>query len=227
MSVVSISAAPTGRTGVRSLRGLGIAVVLLLGLVIAADVFAVVAGARMYALSGAEAVEFEVYDRWDRLYRWSDVATMNTFVACGVVFIVWFRRARINAEVFAPDGHSVSRGWAVWGWLVPVVNLVVPRRIALDIWSASTPGAHLGPAPRQSSGLVNAWWTLWVVSTVPTALATWTYAKAEGPADTRQAIALALVAVLCDIATAVLAILVVRRLTSLQHRKALEDGLLP
>lgn len=227
VSVDSVSAAPTGRTGVRSLRGLGVAVVLLLGLVIAADVFAVVAGARMYAFWGAEPVDFEVYSEWERLYRWSDVATMSTFVACGVVFILWFRRARINAEVFAPDGHSLVRGWAVWGWLVPVVNLWIPRRVALDIWSASTTGAHLGQAPRQSSGLVNAWWTLWVVSTVPTALATWSHAKAEGPAETRQALALTLLSVLLDIAAAVLAVRVVRRLTAMQHRKALEATPVP
>ncbi|MFD9212224.1 DUF4328 domain-containing protein [Streptomyces sp. NPDC059544] len=226
MSVDSISAAPTGRTGVRSLRGLGVAVVLLLGLVIAADVFAVVAGAKMYAFWGAEPVDIEVYDRWESLYRWSDVATMNTFVACGVVFILWFRRARINAEVFAPDGHGLVRGWAVWGWIVPVVNLWIPRRVALDIWSASIPGAHLGAAPRQSNRLVNAWWTVWIGGYVPT-LAALTYVKAEGATEMRRQLELTLVAVLFDIAAAVLAVLVVRRLTSLQHRKALEGGPLP
>ncbi|MEI5007743.1 DUF4328 domain-containing protein [Streptomyces sp. PmtA] len=226
MSVDSVSAAPTGRTGVRSLRGLGIAVVLLLGLVIAADVFAVVAGAKMYAFSGAEPVDIEVYSEWERLYRWSDVATMNTFVACGVVFILWFRRARINAEVFAPDRHSLVRGWAVWGWIVPVVNLWIPRRVALDIWSASAPGAHLGPAPRQSNRLVNAWWTAWIGGYVPT-LAALTYVNAEGATEMRRQLGLTLVAVLFDIAAAVLAVLVVRRLTSMQHRKALEGGPLP
>ncbi|MEV1051229.1 DUF4328 domain-containing protein [Streptomyces sp. NPDC049887] len=226
MSVDFSSVPPTGRTGVRSLRGLGAAVVVLLGLVIAADVFAVVVGARMYALRGAEPVGFEVHERWESLYRWSDVATMNTYVACGVVFILWFRRARINAEVFAPDGHRLVRGWAVWGWLVPVVNLWIPRRVALDIWSASTPGAHLGPAPRQSSGLVNAWWAVWIGGYVPT-LAALTYAKAEGPAETRQSIALTLLSVLLDIAAAVLAVRVVRRLTAMQHRKALEATPVP
>ncbi|MEU4129629.1 DUF4328 domain-containing protein [Streptomyces wuyuanensis] len=226
MSVDSISAAPAGRTGVRSLRGLGVAVVLLLGLVIAADVFAVVVGARMYAVWGAEPVDIAVYDRWESLYRWSDVATMNTFVACGVVFILWFRRARINAEVFAPDGHSLVRGWAVWGWIVPVVNLWIPRRVALDVWSASTPGAHLGTAPRQSNRLVNAWWTVWIGGYVPT-LAALTHVNAEGATEMRRQLGLTLVAVLFDIAAAVLAILVVLRLTSMQHRRALEGGPLP
>ncbi|MEU2432823.1 DUF4328 domain-containing protein [Streptomyces sp. NPDC007861] len=221
MSADSIHAAPNRPAKVRSLRGLGAAVVVLLGLVIAADVFAVVVGARLYALWSAEALDQETFSRWEGLYNWSDVATMDTFLLCGVVFLVWFHRARINAEAFAPGAHRMTPAWAVWSWIVPVVNLWIPRLIALDIWSASTPGDRTGPAPRRSNRLVNAWWTLWIAGMVPTFMATMTYARAVEADETREAIGLTLVSALFDIAAAVLAIVFVRRLTAMQHRKAL------
>ncbi|WP_171052871.1 hypothetical protein [Streptomyces marianii] len=50
---------------------------------------------------------------------------------------------------------------------------------------------------------------------------------AEGPAETPQATALTLLSVLLDIAAAVPAVRVVRCLTAMQHRKALEATPVP
>ena len=53
-----------------------------------------------------------------------------------VMFVVWFYRARVNAE-----GHGWpqrwSPGWAIAGWLVPVVNFWFPFQIMADIWRAT------------------------------------------------------------------------------------------
>jgi hypothetical protein len=56
----------------------------------------------------------------------------------GILFIVWFRRARINA------GHRGWRqrralGWTFWGWVLPVVSLWIPFQIMGDIWRAGLP----------------------------------------------------------------------------------------
>ena len=55
--------------------------------------------------------------------------------AAGIVFVVWFRRARINAE-----GHGWrqrrARGWAFWGWGVPIANPWIPFQLMGDIWRA-------------------------------------------------------------------------------------------
>ncbi|MFC5803429.1 DUF4328 domain-containing protein [Streptomyces formicae] len=100
---------------------------------------------------------------------------------------------------------------------------MLPRLIALDIWSASTPGVHVGAAPRRSNGLINAWWTAWTVNIIPTLMATMTYARAADADAIREAMGLSLVSTLFDIAAAVLAIVFVRRLTAMQQSKALEQ----
>ncbi|TDC09166.1 DUF4328 domain-containing protein, partial [Streptomyces sp. 8K308] len=82
-------------------------------------------------------------------------------LATGIVFIIWFHRVRVNAEVFDPTGQRLSRGWAIGAWFTPVVNLWFPKQMANDVWRASTPW---GASPGR--GVVTAWWVLWVLTLV-------------------------------------------------------------
>ena len=65
------------------------------------------------------------------------VGNFGFFVAM-VMFLVWFYRARVNAE-----GHGwpqrLSPGWAIGAWFVPVVNFWFPFWIMVDIWRAGLP----------------------------------------------------------------------------------------
>ncbi|WP_327353901.1 DUF4328 domain-containing protein [Streptomyces sp. NBC_01304] len=204
----------------RSPVGLSKAVVAVLGLVIATDLFAVWQGFASWDLFerilGHGSYTLEEADRADTLYAASGVAQVAALIAAAVVFIVWFHRARVNAEVFAPEYHAKKRGWVIWGWFVPVVNLWFPKQIASDIWNASTiEGSN------RSRGLLNAWWTVWIVNLVYGRFATQRYMKAEEAADIKQALMGVVVSDLIDIAAAVLAIVFVARLTRMQHEKAL------
>jgi hypothetical protein len=59
-----------------------------------------------------------------------------------MVFLSWFRRCRLNAELFAPGTHKYAPGFAVGAWFIPVAMWWIPRRIALDIrWAGSPVGA--------------------------------------------------------------------------------------
>ncbi|MHA5052636.1 DUF4328 domain-containing protein [Streptomyces sp. SD15] len=136
-------------------------------------------------------------------------------VAAIVVYLIWFQRVRVNAEVFNPFGHSKKRGWAVGGWFVPVVNLWFPRRIMLDIWDASS------PAGRGRHGLVNAWWTLWIISLAADRAGVTAYRKAETAQEIHDAVSQVMFADALDLAAAVLASLVVLRLARMQNEKAL------
>ncbi|MFJ6812301.1 MULTISPECIES: DUF4328 domain-containing protein [Streptomyces] len=223
--------APGGQPSwLRSPVGLGRATAALLGVVIAADVFAVVADFNMYDVSGALADgEFgagmqDKADRADALYAAAGVAQVAALIATMIVFLVWFYRVRVNAEVFAPDRQSKSRGWAIGGWFVPVVNLWFPRRIALDIWDASGPDAlwdgDLAAAPRPSRARINAWWAVWVVSLLADRLASTAYRKAETAPEIHKAAGQMLFSDVVDMVAAVLAILFVLRLTRMQDEKA-------
>ncbi len=206
----------------RSPIGLGRAAAALLGLVIAVDLFAVYADLVLYDVTGDlmdGASGGAVTRRLDDANSLNSVAAgvqAGSLVVCAIVYLCWFVRVRANAGVFDPNAQSMKPWWAVGGWFVPFVNLWYPRRITRDIWDASSPvGA------RTSYLLVNAWWTLWIVSL----LADRVGSAQSGDADTADGIHAGAYALMIsdtlDIAAAALAIALVLRLTRMQHEKAL------
>ncbi|MFE9767093.1 DUF4328 domain-containing protein [Streptomyces sp. NPDC005808] len=220
-----VSAGPTllphGPAWLRSPVGLGKAVAILLGLVIATDLFAAWADITTYNVTGSladgdysDAVQREA-EHADTVYALAGYTQMASLVAAAVVYLVWFLRVRVNAEVFDPFGHSKRRAWAGWSWFVPIVNLWFPRRIMLDIWDAST-----AVGSRVSHGLVNAWWTLWLISLFADRAGSRAYTSAETPEQIQDAVSQIMVADVMEIPAAVLAILVVLRLTRMQDEKA-------
>lgn len=215
---------PHGPAWLRSPVGLGKAVAALLGLVIAVDLFAVYADFVMYDVMGSLAIDGADYDDYDalmrdadhsdRLYAVAGFLQPLAMAATIVVYLIWFLRVRVNAEVFNPFGHRMKRAWAGWGWFVPVVSLWFPRRIMLDIWDASS------PAGRARHGLVNTWWTLWIVALVTSRGGYTAYRNADTADEIQRAVGQVLLSDVVDIAAAVFAILVVLRLTRMQHEKA-------
>ncbi|MFD6925146.1 DUF4328 domain-containing protein [Streptomyces sp. NPDC059944] len=214
---------PNGPAVLRSPVGLGRAAVALLALVIAADLFAVWADWTMYDVSGAlaggdfgDSVQQRATDA-DTLVNRSGYAQSAAMVGSVVVFLIWFLRVRGNAEVFNPFGHGKSRTWAGWGWFVPVANLWFPRRVTLDIWDASVPAGS-----RRGHALVNLWWTFWVLLLLTDRLSGSAYSKAGTADEIHDAAAQVMFSDVVDIVAAALAILVVLRLTRMQHLKALQ-----
>lgn len=115
---------PHGPAWLRSPVALGRAVAILLGAVAAADVVAVWADLSLLDVSDRLAGEdWSVAlerdsDRADGLVALAGILQTLTYVAAIVVFLVWFHRVRVNAEVFDPFGHRKKRGWAIGGWFV-------------------------------------------------------------------------------------------------------------
>ncbi|MFF7971763.1 DUF4328 domain-containing protein [Streptomyces sp. NPDC007905] len=209
----------------RSPLGLGQATVALLGLVVLSDVFALGAGLDVHRVSddlAAGASSFEAAPmsgpahRADTLYMAAGLVQTAVWLACGVVFLCWLYRLRLNAEVFSPDGHRKPRAWVIAGWIVPLAGFWYPRRIVLDIWDASRSGGG-----RARHGLVNAWWALWLLATTAETLIADGYDSARTAAQFRDAALQGMVVDTIDIVAAGLAVLLVLRLTRMQHQKAL------
>ncbi len=214
--------APPLLTGLRSPVGLSRAAVTLLGLVIATDVLSFFASSRLRALMGrAEesigSVSTAELEQSDVLMGASAVLQTLAWLASVVLFLVWFHRVRANAEVFAPDLQSRGRGWAVGGWFIPFGNLYIPRGVAGDIWAASREHPY---AERKPLMLLNLWWTAWLISVFATQVASRQYDGAEAVGELKAAATALMVSDALDIFAAVLAILVVRRITGMQHAKA-------
>lgn len=88
-----------------------------------------------------------------------DKAADITIFGLSILFVVWFRRARINAELHGYRQRR-ARGWAFWGWIVPVVNIWFPFQIMGDIWRAGLPAEQR----RKTAWLPALWWTCWLLS---------------------------------------------------------------
>lgn len=81
------------------------------------------------------------------------------FVLAAIVFVVWFRRARINAESSSWRQRR-ARGWTLWGWIIPIASLFVPFQLMGDIWRAGLPAAQR----KKTAWLPALWWTAWLLS---------------------------------------------------------------
>jgi hypothetical protein len=202
-------------------RGLATALTALLGVCIGVWALGVIADTRMMGiLTGVEDGDFSAYEDYDDahdFYNGMGVLQLLAIIGTGIVFIIWFHRTRVNAELFEPAGQRMGRGWAIGSWFTPVVNFWFPKQIANDIWRSSTPwGANPG------RGLVNAWWVLWVITTATGLLAN-AFNTGDEILDTQEEldeaqrqVGMSTLNDLVGIATAILALLVVRRLTQRQ-----------
>lgn len=75
---------------------------------------------------------------------------------CALAFLSWMWRIRDNARALSPEPPRYSGLWVYLGWIMPVMNLWVPRGVIADAYERSVPGR---PVPRS----LNVWWGLWLV----------------------------------------------------------------
>ncbi|MET8937302.1 DUF4328 domain-containing protein [Streptomyces rubiginosohelvolus] len=211
----------------RSPVGLARAVTALLGVVIAADLFAIVTGLRVRALWDRLATD-EAVDVFgpdgasaERLYLLSGNVQNLANLVTAVVFIIWFHRTRRNAEVFDPSVQRMGPGWAVGGWFVPVANFWFPYRVASGVWEASAqtrPDGGWRTLPRTP---LNLWWGAWIATVLAARVTGRLWERAEEPAEIVRAAGLVAASDAVDIVAAVLAVLYVRAVTGMQAERAL------
>lgn len=158
----------------------------LIVLVLVTDLFETIAD-----INGAAAL--------DNVLLWVNAGVM---VIAAVAFVMWLWRARANAELLVgPHGQRLTREWVIGAWICPVVNLWFPYQVVVDVWRASTPSRE------HRDALVVWWWMTFLVSWLFTRFIT-----LAGVVDTVPLIA----SCALDIASGVLALLVVRRITDWQ-----------
>ncbi|MFJ4467303.1 DUF4328 domain-containing protein [Streptomyces sp. NPDC089424] len=190
------------------------------------DLFAVYAGVRAYTLiDGDQGFVFasqQELDSADALYRTAGQLQTVTFVACAIVFIAWFYWMRRDAEVLGPDRFRNGPGWAIGSWFIPLANLWLPYRVAVDMWGASTRLPADGEAYKVSFWPVNLWWGLFVITTLFNRYAGRSYQDAETLGEVRDAVLQVMAADVLDIAAAAAAVYFAVRLTAMQRLKATE-----
>lgn len=136
-------------------------------------------------------------------------AQLGLTVLTGVAVVVWLWRARTAAELIeVPEGWG--RPWVIAGWFVPVLNFWIPRNVVASVWRASAPLASAWP--------VNAWWAAFVA---------WILVGRLGDGDpsgtaahVHHEITLYVISWAFGIVAAVLAAVVVWRITRFQEAQA-------
>lgn len=85
-------------------------------------------------------------------------------VATGVCFSGWLFRATTNLGLYGVRPRR-GCGWAVGAWFVPVLNLWWPKQMVDDVVCGSRPDVPAGVDIRalRRSGLVTAWWVVWLL----------------------------------------------------------------
>ncbi|MFE6748354.1 DUF4328 domain-containing protein [Kitasatospora purpeofusca] len=142
-------------------------------------------------------------------------------------FVGWFHRIRANADLFVPNGHRHGSGWAIGAWFTPVLSLWYPWQLVVDCWRASAPVDPDGQRRIVSQWLVSAWWTAWIGSLVaPRIVGALVRADSgfggagERLETMRTALQVEVAGSALRVAAAVLAVLVVWRLTEMQIGRA-------
>jgi len=175
----------------------------------------------------AESNIVAVHPAYDSLRTTTEVMTgLGTLLSLPVVvlWLVWLWRIRANAEAFAPGRIRHHRWWAIFSWFLPVVCFFMPKQIINDICDhsdpTSTPVGWYGVPRSGNRGLLNGWWTLWLITLIGgVLLASGRWYNDLTVGDATGTVAVAIVLDFLALPMTILAILVVLRLTALQEHR--------
>lgn len=146
------------------------------------------------------------------------------YLATGITFIIWFRRAYRNLVAWGTEGLRFEAGWTVGGWLVPFLNLVRPKQIMNDLWRATDPALPVQPGVAWKQVrvplVVHAWWLLFLLSLAVGIVASNLRPGASTLQQIRGASDVTLLSDALILPAAVLACLVVNQITQRQRGRA-------
>jgi Domain of unknown function (DUF4328) len=146
----------------------------------------------------------------------------GTLIPAIVFFCMWVHRIVRNMPAIGSPDPRWSPSGAVWRCFVPILNLIHPLYSVLDAWRGASPGSRwTNVNMRKSIGapaLIAGWWAAWIVAGVVGRIG---YFMSRG-SDLSTQVAGAYVDVIDSvlfIVAAVLAIMVLRDVTSRQESK--------
>ncbi len=182
-------------------------------------------------LDGEQPTIREITDAEDRVDRASIVLTASYLLLGIFAFIPWFHRAYANLPRMGVQGMRYGTGWAIGAWFIPFFNLVRPKQIANDIDRASDPEAIVTTSAwheRAPAALLHWWWAAFLISGLLANIAVRAIIDAadedlltrrdafDALEQERVGFVVDALASVIAIVAAVLAIMVIRRITAAQ-----------
>lgn len=132
------------------------------------------------------------------------------FLAAGIVFLTWVYRSIANLPALGSMSCRFTPGAAVWGFIIPFLNLVRGHQVMSNIWRESQPPAigENGFYLPRSSTIVGWWWGLFIAMSIgDRIIARWT---PSGIDDARALLMFNLVVNLLTLACGVMFFFMVR-----------------
>lgn len=206
----------------RSLSGLGIAtqVLLVVQLVAAIGLLFPVFHERdliRRARSGPGSVTLHEAQRADDTLAAMSGVVGLLYIATGIVWIIWFHRARKNVEAWGPIFQRLRPGWAIGGWICPIVNLWFPYMIARDILDDTERAPDDRTAQRHHRPLLVVWWLSFVT------LFVFDFIERFSKADTLDELArftdIEIAAIIARVVGVIPALAVIHRITAAQTQR--------
>jgi hypothetical protein len=155
------------------------------------------------------------------LHRWTRHVQTALNIGCAIAFVSWFWRAHKNLDESGLGGLRFTSKWAIGGWFVPILNLVLPPRVMseIDRGSSFIAGVSRSPSIRTTrrSTLVGVWWALFLVSGILGFVANRMAHDAKDADDSLHSVWFQFGSDLLDVAAALAALALVRRITQLQE----------
>lgn len=91
------------------------------------------------------------------------VGMLVSLIASVILVGCWIYRASANAHALS-DEMTISPGWAVGWYFVPIMNLVRPFQAMREAWMASHYRGNWHQEPTPS--LLGWWWGLWIITNI-------------------------------------------------------------
>jgi Domain of unknown function (DUF4328) len=111
------------------------------------------------AIHAGEAVTVRHALTVDGTLSTAEWVNLGALVVTGIVFIAWLYRVRSNADYLGGYQQRRAKGWAVFGWFVPVVCLFYPFQLVVDAArEARAAASRDGGSIADFEGLILGWW---------------------------------------------------------------------
>ncbi|MEX2286862.1 MAG: DUF4328 domain-containing protein [Planctomycetaceae bacterium] len=150
------------------------------------------------------------------------ITFMGVFIALAICFLRWVYRANRNAQALVRSPLTISPGWSVGWYFVPIMNLFKPYQAVKEIWQASTPAvADWRKAP--VSPIVGFWWTFWILDNIASQASVRLSFRADDVSELITSTGVDIGSSAIGIPSAVLALLLVRNLHNMQEQKSVEE----
>jgi hypothetical protein len=154
------------------------------------------------------------------LYSLPGLFQALALLGTAILFLFWFHRVYSNVAAITGQTTRHAPKWTIWGFFVPFLNVIRPQQIMRESWDAMlqhwlrNTTESVARIPRD---LVNVWWGLFILTRLAEYFAARIEWRAEVASDMLVAVRAAQVANAIDALAAVVAILLVRNVTSLQR----------